>query len=88
LHYVIFTDRRDALREHLREDGIDTSVHYPAPLHLMEPVKHQFGTREGQFPVAERLCRENVSLPVGPHMTAEMLDRVASGVIGFFKRRA
>jgi dTDP-4-amino-4,6-dideoxygalactose transaminase len=50
----------------------------------MEPVMKQYGTRAGQFPVAERLCRENLSLPVGPHMTPEMLDRVADEVTAFF----
>jgi dTDP-4-amino-4,6-dideoxygalactose transaminase len=84
LHYVIFTTERDGLREHLRSRGIETSIHYPAPLHLMEPVMKQYGTRAGQFPVAERLCRENLSLPVGPHMTPEMLDRVADEVTAFF----
>jgi dTDP-4-amino-4,6-dideoxygalactose transaminase len=85
LHYVIFTPARDALRAHLREHGVETSIHYPAPLHVMEPVRRLCGTREGQFPVAEQLCRENLSLPVGPHMTPAMLERVADGVVEFFK---
>ncbi|MBI4277767.1 MAG: DegT/DnrJ/EryC1/StrS family aminotransferase, partial [Armatimonadetes bacterium] len=85
LHYVIYTPRRDALRDFLRAHGVETSVHYPTPLHLLQPVRQRYGTREGQFPVAERLCRDNLSLPVGPHMTQEMLDRVADGVVDFFK---
>ena len=86
LHYVVWTPHRDALRAHLRERGIEASIHYPAPLHLMQPVREQYGTRPGQFPVAERLCQENLSLPVGPHMTQAMLERVADGVVEFFKR--
>jgi dTDP-4-amino-4,6-dideoxygalactose transaminase len=87
LHYVIFTTKRDALREHLRSRGIDTNIHYPAPLHLMEPIMKQYGTRPGQFPVAERVCRENLSVPVGPHMTPEMRERLAGEVIAFFAQR-
>jgi dTDP-4-amino-4,6-dideoxygalactose transaminase len=87
LHYVVYTSERDALRASLRERGIETSIHYPAPLHVMAPIAERYGTKAGQFPVAERLCRENLSLPVGPHMTDAMLERVADGVVAFFARR-
>ncbi len=87
LHYVVHTPHRDVLRAHLRDHGVETSIHYPMPLHLMQPVQKQYGTRPGQFPEAERLCRENVSLPVGPHMTQAMLERVADGVVDFFKQQ-
>jgi dTDP-4-amino-4,6-dideoxygalactose transaminase len=87
LHYVVWTPDRDALRAHLNAAGIDTSIHYPTPLHLMQPVREQFGTKPGQFPTAERLCRENLSLPCGPHMTDERLERVADAVVDFFARR-
>ena len=81
----MWTPKRDELAEFLRRRQIDTGVYYPRPLHLLEPVKARSGTREGQFPVAERLCRENLALPVGPHMTDEMLAYVADSVVGFFK---
>jgi len=87
LHYAIWTPKRDALAEFLRARDIETGVYYPRPLHLLEPVKARYGTREGQFPVAERLCRETLSLPVGPHMTEEMQERVADAVIAFFRER-
>jgi len=84
LHYVVWTPRRDTLKAFLRERDIETSIHYPAPLHLMLPVRERYGTAPGQFPDAERLCRENLSLPVGPHMTQAMLERVADEVVAFF----
>lgn len=87
LHYVIWTRARNALAEFLRAHDIETSVHYPRPLHLLEPVRSRYGVREGQFPEAERLFRENLSLPVGPHMTDTMLERVADSVIAFFSAR-
>jgi dTDP-4-amino-4,6-dideoxygalactose transaminase len=85
LHYVVHTPRREALAEFLEGRGIETSVHYPRPLHLLEPVRERYGTREGQFPHAERLCQENLSLPVGPHMTDAMLEHVAYSVVAFFR---
>lgn len=84
LHYVVYTPHRDALSAFLRQQGIGTSIHYPAPLHLLAPVRERFGTREGQFPAAERLCRENLSLPVGPHVSTSQIDEIADGVIAFF----
>ena len=78
------TPRRDALAEFLKRRSIETGVHYPRPLHLLQPVVQRYGTREGQFPHAERLCRENLSLPVGPHMTEAMLEHVADSVVAFF----
>jgi dTDP-4-amino-4,6-dideoxygalactose transaminase len=85
LHFVVHTPSRDALAEFLERRGIETGVHYPRPLHLLEPVRERYGTREGQFPHAERLCRENLSLPVGPHMTDAMLEHVADSVVAFFR---
>jgi dTDP-4-amino-4,6-dideoxygalactose transaminase len=81
----VHTPSRDALAEFLGRRGIETGVHYPRPLHLLEPVRERYGTREGQFPHAERLCRENLSLPVGPHMTDAMLEHVADSVVAFFR---
>ncbi len=85
LHYVIQTPHRDALRDFLRRREIEASIHYPAPLHLLGPVRARYGAKEGQFPIAERLCRENLSLPVGPHMAPAMLEQVADSVVAFFR---
>lgn len=88
LHYTVWTSERDALREALAARGIEAIALYPTPLHLARPVMEQYGTRPGQFPAAERLCRETLSLPVGPHMTDELLAYVADAVIGYFRGRA
>jgi dTDP-4-amino-4,6-dideoxygalactose transaminase len=87
LHFVVLTRQRDALWNFLRSRDIEASIHYPAPLHLLAPVRERFGTSRGQFPIAERLCAENLSLPVGPHMTPAMLERVADSVVAFFRER-
>jgi dTDP-4-amino-4,6-dideoxygalactose transaminase len=87
LHYTVWTPERDALRETLAAKGIEAIALYPAPLHLLKPVMDQYKTRAGQFPVAERLCRETLSLPAGPHMTDDKLARVADAVIGHFAGR-
>jgi dTDP-4-amino-4,6-dideoxygalactose transaminase len=60
-------DRRDRLQHFLREQGIDTFVYYPVPLHLL-PLYQGMGLR---LPEAERASREVLSLPMGPLLEGE-----------------
>ena len=80
--YVIRSPRRDALQQHLRERGIGTSIHYPVPAHR-QPAYHHLGYTEGQFPCAERACREVLSLPLYPELTEGELRYVATAVNTF-----
>ena len=83
--FVIRTGHRDALQTHLAAAGIGTQVHYPVPPHLTPAYQGQ-GWSRGQFPLAEQLAREVLSLPIGPHHTAEQIDTVCAAVRGFFAR--
>ena len=68
---------RDSVRERLAAAGIESGIHYPVPLHL-QPAYAQLGYRAGDFPVAERLAAEILSLPMFPEITSEQQDHVAS----------
>ncbi len=81
--FVIQTKHRDPLRNHLRNLGIATMIHYPVPPHLQEAFQY-LGYRHGQFPEAERLANEVLSLPLYPGMTSEQQTRVVEGVRSFF----
>ena len=70
---------RDRVRAALLEQGIETGVHYPIPLHL-QPAYAWMGLREGAFPEAERAAREVLSLPIHPEMTDDQVDRVCEAV--------
>ena len=61
--------RRDALQNYLKENGVPSAVYYPLPVHA-QPAYAYLGYRLGQFPVAERLCQQVLSLPVHPGLTA------------------
>lgn len=77
--YVVRSDARDEMRETLNKEGIQTGVHYPIPVHL-QPAHDDLGYRTGDFPVAEAVAREVLSLPMFPEMTREQVETVAAAV--------
>lgn len=76
---------RPALRNHLARAGIETGLHYEHPLHL-QPAFRRFGYRRGDFPHAERACREILSLPMHPFLKAEQARRVVSEIRKHFRK--
>jgi dTDP-4-amino-4,6-dideoxygalactose transaminase len=81
--FVVETGRRDALREHLTERGIQTGIHYPTPVHLQEAYR-ELGLGPGAFPDAERLATESLSLPLYPELTSGQIQTVAGAIREFF----
>jgi dTDP-4-amino-4,6-dideoxygalactose transaminase len=80
--YVIRHPRRDELQRHLAEAGIGAQVHYPVPPHRTQAYAFG-GWTGGPLPVAERLAGEVLSLPIGPHMSAEQVQAVCRAVSEF-----
>ena len=83
--FVIRTARRDALQAHLAEHGVGTQIHYPIPPHLSAAYRDA-GWKRGDFPLAEKFAGEVLSLPIGPHITAEQVDYVCDRLRQFFGR--
>ena len=79
---MIRSPRRDALRRHLRERGVGTSVHYPVPVHRQPAYRH-LEYAEGDFPRAEWACRQVLSLPLYPELREEELRHVSSAISEF-----
>jgi dTDP-4-amino-4,6-dideoxygalactose transaminase len=79
--------RRDALRAHLTERGIGTQIHYPVPIHMQEAAQF-LGYRKGDLPVTEKVAGEVLSLPMYPELTDAQIDRVATGVTEFMRKKA
>jgi len=79
--YAVRTDDREKLRDVLGRQGIQTGVHYPIPVHL-QPAHADLGYHAGDFPAAEQVAREVLSLPMFPEMTREQVQAVAEAVSG------
>src|SRR4029077_17444566 len=73
--YVVRTADPEALALALRERGVGSGRHYPYPVHLTEAYAH-LGYRRGDFPVAEALSRECLSLPIFPGIDEAQLAAV------------
>ena len=80
--YVVRVPDREGLMRHLAEAGIGTGIHYPVPLHLQKAYGG-FGYRVGDFPIAERVAAEIVSLPMFPQLGSEQLARVVVSTMRF-----
>lgn len=81
--YVIRTQYRDALQQHLTGNGIGTLIHYPIPPHLQEAYTHLRYTK-GEFPLAEEIANTCISIPLWPGMTNEMQQRVTDAIKQFY----
>ena len=75
--YVTRVADRDRVLSELQAAGIGAALHYPYPVHLTAAFAG-LGYGAGAFPVAERAAGEVLSLPMFPHLTAAMQERVAA----------
>jgi dTDP-4-amino-4,6-dideoxygalactose transaminase len=80
--FVVRHPQRDALQESLAREGIECLIHYPIPPHLQEAYR-SLGYKPGAFPISERIHQEVLSLPMGPHMQSEEVERVVQAMKGF-----
>jgi dTDP-4-amino-4,6-dideoxygalactose transaminase len=77
--FAVRVPQREAVRAQLTGAGVQTGIHYPIPLHL-QPAYRDLGYAEGDFPVAERVAGEILSLPIFPELTDSQVEMIA-GVI-------
>jgi dTDP-4-amino-4,6-dideoxygalactose transaminase len=80
--YVIRTEQRDELKDHLISRGISASIHYPIPIHL-QPAYRDLEYKRGAFPVTESYAQQLLSLPMYAEMTQAQIEFVAKTICGF-----
>jgi UDP-2-acetamido-2-deoxy-ribo-hexuluronate aminotransferase len=81
--YTLRTEKRDLLQQYLKDHGVPSMIYYPQAIHLQEAY-HYLGYRAGDFPVAETLSRQVLSLPIHTEMDEGQLDYITSVVKDFF----
>jgi dTDP-4-amino-4,6-dideoxygalactose transaminase len=81
--FMIECDRRDELRAHLESKGIGSAIHYPVPIHLMQ-VGRKLGFKAGMFPVAERLAKRILSLPIYPQIDRNQVVAISKEITSFY----
>lgn len=81
--FTIRAPQRDELQRYLAERGIPSAVYYPFPLHL-QPAFAQAGYQEGDFPVAEKLAQEVLSLPMHPFLLPEEQAKIIENIRSFY----
>jgi dTDP-4-amino-4,6-dideoxygalactose transaminase len=81
--YVITTSVREALQAHLTKQGVGTLIHYPVPP-FRQKAFEEFAYRAEEWPIADSLAGQVLSLPMGPHLAIEDASRVADAVELFF----
>jgi len=79
--YTILCDDRDAIQNSLKVSGIPSVSYYAVPLHL-QPVFHDLGHQEGDFPVTERVSERCLSLPMNPYLKEDEVDQVCRALLG------
>lgn len=77
--YAIRSRDRDQLQRVLSEEGIQSGLHYPIPVHLQK-AHADLGYKAGDFPISEAAAREVLSLPIYPEMPAWHVDQVAAAL--------
>ena len=81
-NYVIRTAHRDPLRDYLREQGVETLVHWPKPMWEHKALR----LRAPHLPETEKVCREVLSLPMSAETTAEHVKITVEAIRRFFSR--
>jgi len=75
--YPIRTKRRKKLISGFKKDRIPFSIFYPLPLHLQKANRY-LGYKQGDFPIAEKVSKQILALPVHPHMKKKDILKIVS----------
>lgn len=82
--FVIQVDRRDELKNFLKKRGIDTTIHYPVPIHLQTASKY-LGYKKGSFPETENQAKKILTLPINQYLNQKEIYRIATLINKFYE---
>jgi len=82
--FMIQCKKRDALQKHLSQQGIETKIHYPIPIHLQKPGR-ELGYKPGDLPKSEKQATTILSLPIYPELTDTQIEYVVKTIRTFYE---
>ena len=82
--FVIRISERDALKNYLEQNKIETKIHYPIPIHLQKSFQ-QFGYKPGSFPEAEKQTKTILTIPVAEHLNTDQVKKIIQTIQAFFR---
>ena len=77
--FAVFVKNRDEVAKRMQEAGVGVGIHYPIPVHLQKCFS-ELGYKSGDFPVAERIGAEELSLPIFPELSRDQIDQAVSAL--------
>lgn len=80
--YMVLTDRRDALINHLLANGVEAKIHYPIPLHLQDAAT-ELGFGPGSMPIAEAQANGIITLPAHEYLLDDQVDHLIEVIRAF-----
>lgn len=83
--YVILAEKRDALQQHLIDNGVQALVHYATPIHL-QPAAKNLGYTASDFPQTMKHVKRIISLPIYPSLTHQQQDVIVELIHNFYKK--
>ena len=80
--FVIQIKRRDELKKYLYDNGIETAIHYPTPIHL-QPAAKFLSYKAGTFPIAELQAKKVLSLPIHQYLKNDEIEKIINLINSF-----
>ena len=77
--YTILAEQREEIQQYLKDNDIPSVSYYSVPLHL-QPVFKNLGHQAGDFPTAEKVANQCLSLPMSSYLTQEDQSKVIDAI--------
>ena len=84
-NFVIYTEMRDQLMSYLADKKIETKIHYPIQIYA-QPAALSLGYKREDFPMANKLAEQMLSLPVYSELRDDELAKVVASIVSFFEK--